>query len=177
MSPSEKKITEEIFIKKFEKLSLNIERLTNEISQLKHKVDKNNKINRSFGLKSLRNSNPLDFTKDVMGIGSPTKRYILSIRAIAEEWKGRKNDFLISIRQQEKETHADLKSLGIRIPIDDIKNLRILSREILSLLYIACELKGIEINNILREIISEINEDGLKMVREIKNKLILKTSI
>jgi len=167
-----KKSIEEILLKKFEKLSLTVERLTNEVSQLKEKLDKSNKINRSFGLKSLNNSVPLDFAKDVMGIGSPTKRYILSIRGISEEWKGRKNDFLITIRQQEKETHNDLKSLGIRIPIEDIKNLRIISREILSLLYISCELKGIEINDILRELLSEINNDGLKMVREIKNKML-----
>ncbi|MBY9007481.1 MAG: hypothetical protein KGD63_12055 [Candidatus Lokiarchaeota archaeon] len=172
MDTSKDKIAEELLLKKFEKLSLNVEKLTDEITQLKHKMDKNNKINRSFGLKSLKNSVPLDFAKDVMGIGSPTKRYLLSIRGISEEWKGKKNDFLIAIRQQEKETHTDLKSLGIRIPIDDIKSISVLSREILSLLYISCELKGIEINNILRELLSEINQDGLKMVREIKNKML-----
>ncbi len=172
MSSLKNKSSEELLLKKFEKLSLKVEQLLNEVSQIKHKLDKSNKINRVFGLESLRNSVPLEFAKDVNGIGSPTKRYLLSIRVIFEEWKGRKNDFLISIRQQEKETNLDLKSLGIRIPIDDIKNLRILSREILSLLYISCELKGIEINNILREILSEINEDGLKMVREIKNKIL-----
>lgn len=172
LDTSKDKIAEELLLKKFEKLSLNVEKLTDEITQLKHKMDKNNKINRSFGLKSLKNSVPLDFAKDVMGIGSPTKRYLLSIRGISEEWKGKKNDFLIAIRQQEKETHTDLKSLGIRIPIDDIKSISVLSREILSLLYISCELKGIEINNILRELLSEINQDGLKMVREIKNKML-----
>ncbi|MGV9199633.1 MAG: hypothetical protein ACOC4M_12540, partial [Promethearchaeia archaeon] len=122
-------------------------------------------------LKALRNSEPLDFTRDVPGIGSPTKNYYLSLRAITEQWKGRKNDILIAIRQQEKETHQDIKALGIRIPIKDIKNIRILTREIISLLYVACELKGIEINEILREILQQVNEEGDKMVKEIKRKM------
>jgi len=165
--------TEEIFLKKFEKLSLKIEQLIDEISKMKTKLDKNYKVNRTFGLKTVRNSEPLDFAKDVMGIGSPTKRYLLSLRAITEEWKGRKNDILITIRQQEKETHKDLKALGIRIPVSDIKNIRVLTKQIISLLYIACELHGIPINEILREIITEINNEGQKMVQEIKQKLIL----
>ncbi|MFX1464516.1 MAG: hypothetical protein ACFFBF_15950, partial [Promethearchaeota archaeon] len=103
---------------------------------------------------------------------SPTKRYLLSLRAITEEWKGRKNDILITIRQQEKETHMDLKALGIRIPINDIKNISILAKQILSILYISCELRGLPINEILREIISEINEEGNKIVQEIKQKMI-----
>ena len=165
--------SEEIFLKKFEKLSLKIEQLTEEISKMKTKLDKNYKANRTFGLKTVRNSEPLEFARDVMGIGSPTKRYLLSLRAITEEWKGRKNDILITIRQQEKETHMDLKALGIRIPISDVKNIRILAKEILSLLYISCELRGLAINEILREIITEINDDGRKMVQEIKQKLVL----
>ncbi len=165
--------SEEIFLKKFEKLSLKIEQLTEEISKMKTKLDKNYKVNRTFGLKTVRNSEPLEFARDVMGIGSPTKRYLLSLRAITEEWKGRKNDILITIRQQEKETHMDLKALGIRIPISDVKNIRILAKEILSLLYISCELSGLAINEILREIITEINDDGRKMVQEIKQKLVL----
>ncbi len=164
--------SEEIFLKKFEKLSLKIEQLTDEISKMKTKLDKNYKVNRTFGLKSVRNSEPLEFAKDVMGIGSPTKRYLLSLRAITEEWKGRKNDILITIRQQEKETQMDLKSLGIRIPINDIKNIRVLAKQILSLLYISCELRGLAINEILREIITEINNDGHKMVQEIKQKMV-----
>ncbi|MFW9990175.1 MAG: hypothetical protein ACFFC3_16145 [Candidatus Odinarchaeota archaeon] len=164
--------SEEIFIKKFEKLALNIEKLTDEISHMKRKLDKNYKINRTFGLKTVRNSEPLDFARDVMGIGSPTKRYLLSLRAITEEWKGRKNDILITIRQQEKETHMDLKALGIRIPINDIKNIRVLSKQILSLLYLSCELKGLAINEILREILTEINEEGTKIVQEIKQKMV-----
>ncbi|MFX1504439.1 MAG: hypothetical protein ACFFDH_26010, partial [Promethearchaeota archaeon] len=128
-------LSEEIFLKKFEKLSLKIEQLTDEISKLKTKLDKNYKVNRTFGLKAVRNSEPLNFARDVMGIGSPTKRYLLSLRAITEEWKGRKNDILITIRQQEKETHMDLKALGIRIPVNDIKNIRVLAKQILSLLY------------------------------------------
>ena len=139
---------------------------------MKGKLDKNYKMNRTFGLKVLRNSEPLEFARDVFGIGSPTKRYLLSIRSITENWKGRKNDILITVRQQEKETHMDLKALGIRIPISDIKNLRVLAREIISLLYIACELKGIEVNEVLREILQEVNTDGQKMVDEIKKKLI-----
>ena len=164
--------SEEIFLKKFEKLSLKIEQLTDEISKMKAKLDKNYKVNRTFGLKSVRNSEPLKFARDVMGIGSPTKRYILSLRAITEVWKGRKNDVLITIRQQEKETQMDLKALGIRIPISDIKNIRVLAKQILSLLYISCELRGLAINEILREILTEINEEGNKMVQEIKQKMV-----
>ncbi|UCC20609.1 MAG: hypothetical protein JSV62_04795 [Promethearchaeota archaeon] len=164
--------SEEVFLKKFEKLSLKIEQLTEEISKMKTKLDKNYKMNRTFGLKTVRNSEPLDFARDVMGIGSPTKRYLLSLRAITEEWKGRKNDILITIRQQEKETHMDLKSLGIRIPITDIKNIRVLAKQILSLLYISCELRGLQINEILREILTEINNDGHKIVQEIKQKMV-----
>jgi hypothetical protein len=164
--------SEEIFLKKFEKLSLKIEQLTEEISKMKTKLDKNYKVNRTFGLKTVRNSEPLEFARDVMGIGSPTKRYLLSLRAITEEWKGRKNDILITIRQQEKETHMDLKALGIRIPITDVKNIRTLAKEVLSLLYISCELQGLAINEILRELITEINDNGRKMVQEIKQKLI-----
>ncbi|MFX0036436.1 MAG: hypothetical protein ACFE9I_12455 [Candidatus Hermodarchaeota archaeon] len=164
--------SKEIFLKKFEKLALKIEQLTDEISKMKMKLDKNYKVNRTFGLKTVRNSEPLDFARDVMGIGSPTKRYLLSLRAITEEWKGRKNDILITIRQQEKETHMDLKALGIRIPINDIKNISILAKQILSILYISCELRGLPINEILREIISEINEEGNKIVQEIKQKMI-----
>jgi hypothetical protein len=163
---------EELFIEKFEKLALKVEQLTDEISKMKNKLDKNYKLNRTFGLKTIRNSESLDFAKDVMGIGSPTKSYILSIRAITEEWKGRKNDVLLTIRQQEKETHIDLKALGIRIPINDIKNISMLAKEILSLLYVSCDLHGMAINEILRDIITEINENGYKMVQEIKQKMV-----
>ena len=163
--------SEELFLDKFEKLALRIEQLTDEISKMKAKLDKNYKVNRTFGLKSVRNSEPLKFARDVMGIGSPTKRYLLSLRAITEEWKGRKNDVLITIRQQEKETQMDLKALGIRIPINDIKNIRVLAKQILSLLYISCELRGLTINEILREILTEINDEGHKMVQEIKQKM------
>jgi hypothetical protein len=168
----DKNINKELFLHKFEKLFLKIEQLTEEVNKLKHKIDKENKINRSFGLKSLKNSSPLTFTKEIFGIGSPTKRYLLSIRAITELWKNRKNDYFLVIRQQEKETQQDLKALGIRIPIDDIKKLRTLSREILSLLYIGCELKGVEINEVLRDILLEINEKGNNLVQEIKKKMI-----
>jgi len=161
----------EIFLEKFGKLSLKVEQLTDEISHMNRKFDKMNKFNRSFGLKSLRNSEPLEFAQDVYGIGSPTKKYILSIRAITEEWKGRKNDILITIRQLDNETSQDIKSLGIRIPINDIRNIRLLTKEIISLLYIACELKGVEINEILREILVNINQDGRLMLSEIKEKM------
>lgn len=161
----------EIFLEKFGKLSLKVEQLTEEISHMKRKFDKMNKFNRSFGLKSLRNSEPLEFAKDVYGIGSPTKKYIFSIRAITEEWKGRKNDILITIRQLDNETAQDLKSLGIRIPINDIRNIRLLTKEIISLLYIASELKDIEINEILRDLLTEINQEGPKMLKEIKEKM------
>ena len=163
----------EAFLEKFEKLFLKVEQLTEEVSKMKIKLDKSNKMSRTFGLKSLRNSETLDFAKDINGIGSPTKNYILSIRAITEEWKGRKNDIMIAIRQQDKETHQDLKALGVRIPINDIKNIRKLSKEVISLLYVACELKGIEVNEILREILVEVNDDAPKMINEIKKKMIL----
>ena len=163
----------EIFLEKFGKLSLKVEQLTDEIAQMNRKFDKMNKFNRSFGLKSLRNSEPLEFAQDVNGIGSPTKKYILSIRAITEEWKGRKNDVLITIRQQEKENQKDLKALGIRIPVDDMKNLTTLAKEFLSMLYVSSELKGIEITEILREIISQINKNGQSMVREVKQNMML----
>ena len=173
MSESENVIDKELFLEKFEKMSLKIEQLTLEISKMKEKLDKTNKINRSFGLEAIRNSKALSFTKEIHGIQSPTKRYILSIRTVSELWKGRKNDFLITIRQQERETHLDLKALGIRIPIDDMKNLTILAKEVLSMLYISSELKGIEVTEILREIISQINKDGETMVREIKQNMML----
>jgi len=165
---------EELFLEKFEKLALSVEQLTDEISKMKIKLDKNYRLNRTFGLKTIRNSEPLDFAKDVMGIGSPTKKYVLSLRAITEEWKGRKNDILITIRQQEKETHMDLKALGIRIPINDVKNISMLAKEIISLLYVSCELHGLAINDILRDILTEINENGYKMVQEIKQKMVFK---
>jgi hypothetical protein len=173
MSNRESNVSKELFLANFEKLSARVEQLTSEISLLKGKLDKTNLINRSFGLKALKNSQPLDFAKDVMGIGSPTKDYKLSIRAISEEWKGRKNDVLIAIRQQDKESRSDVKSLGIRIPISDIKNIRILTQEVLSLLFIACELKNTDINDILRDILQEINKNSKKMINEIKQKMIL----
>ena len=105
-------------------------------------------------------------------VSAEGKKDILSLRAITEEWKGRKNDILIAIRQQEKETQRDIKSLGIRIPINNIKIIRNLTKQFLSLLYISCELRGIPINEILREILTEINEEGNKMVQEIKQKMI-----
>ena len=163
---------EELFLEKFEKLALKVEQLTDEISKMKVKLDKNYRLNRTFGLKTIRNSEPLEFAKDILGIGSPTRTYLLSLRAITEEWKGRKNDILITIRQQEKETHMDLKALGIRIPINDIKNISLLAKEIISLLYVSCDLNGLAINEILREMLFEINEDGHKMVQEIKQKMI-----
>ena len=172
MENSANLIDKELFLDKFEKLSLKVEQLTDEVIKMKKKVDKSNKINRSFGLETIRNSEPLEFAKDVNGIGSPTKRYILNFRGISEVWKGRKNDILIVIRQQEEETHMDLKALGIRIPVKDIKNIRLLAKNIISLLYISCNLRGIEINDVLRDILTEINNDGPKMVQEIKEKLI-----
>ena len=162
----------EVFLEKFQKLSLKVEQLTDEISKMNNKLNKSNQMNRTFGLKALRNSEPLNFTQDVKGIGSPSKLYLLSMRAITEQWQGRKNDILIAIRKQEKENHQDLKCLGIRIKLDDIKGLRGLSKEIISLLYVACELKGIEINEILRDIIVEVNKNGYTMINEIKQKMV-----
>ncbi|MHA1472512.1 MAG: hypothetical protein ACTSQW_05380 [Promethearchaeota archaeon] len=172
MSESENLIDRELFLEKFEKMSLKIEQLTLEIMKMKEKLGKSNKINRSFGLEAIRHSKPLTFAKEINGIKSPTKLYILSIRTISELWKGRKNDFLITIRQQEKETRRDIKALGIRIPIDDMKNLTTLTKEVLSMLYISSELKGIEVTEILREIISQINNKGQSMVREVKQNLV-----
>ena len=171
MSQDNNFVDKEMFLQNMERLSLKIEQLTSELTDVKHKFNKSNLMNRSFGLKALQNSHALDFAKDVSGMGSPTKDYKLSIRAISEEWKGRKNDILIAIRQQEKQTHADVKSLGIRIPISDVKTLGVLTKEILSTLYIACELKAIDINQILREILEEINHNGKKIVNEIKEKM------
>ncbi|MFX0148443.1 MAG: hypothetical protein ACFE8E_11950 [Candidatus Hodarchaeota archaeon] len=173
MSKMDDLIGKELFLEKFEKLSLKVEQLTEEITKLKNKLDKANLINRSFGLNSIRNSESLSFTKDVIGIGSPTKRYILSIRVITEEWKGRKNDIFIVIRQQDKESHMDIKALGIRIPLEDTKNIELLVKQILSLLFISCELKNLEINEILRDIFSQVNREGRKFVQEIKEKIVL----
>ena len=171
MSDRENLIDKELFLEKFEKLSLKVEQLTDEISQMKRKLDTQNKLNRSFGLDAIRKSEPLDFAQDVYGRGSPTKRYLLSMRAITEEWKGRKNDILLVIRQQEKETHMDLKALGIRISIKDMNNIRTLVREVLSLLYIACDINKYEINEILRDVLTQINKNGHELVQEIKQKM------
>jgi hypothetical protein len=171
MSENENIIDRELFLDKFEKMSLKIEQLTLEISKMKEKLDKTNKINRSFGLEALRNSKPLTFAKEIHGIKSPTKLYILSIRTVSELWKGKKNDFLLAIRQQERESKMDLKALGIRIPIDDMRNLTTLAKEVLSMLYISSELKGIEVTEILREMVSEINNNGQAMVREVKQNI------
>lgn len=173
MSDNDILMNKDLFLEKFEKMSLKIEQLTSEILKMKEKLDKTNKINRSFGLDAIRNSKPLSFAREIHGIKSPTKRYIMSIRTVSELWKGRKNDFLIAIRQQEKETHLDLKALGIRIPIDDMKNLTTLAKEVLSMLYISSELKGLEITEILREIISQINKQGQSMVHEVKQNMLL----
>jgi len=166
-------IDKELFLEKFEKLSLKVEKLTEEISIMKYKIDKSNKINRSFGLDAIKQSQPLKFTREVNGISSPSKRYIFSIRSIVENWKGRRNDYLLVIRQQDQETQKDLKALGIRIPIDDIKNIETLAREIISLLYISCELKGLEINEILRDLLTQINDNGNEMIQEVKRKMAL----
>ena len=173
MSDCNNLIDKELFLKKFEKLSLKVEQLTTEISIMKNKLDKSNIINRSFGLDAIKNSQPLNFTREVKGIGSQSKKYIFSIRSVSESWKGRKNDLLLVIRQQDKETQADLKALGIRIPIDDIKNIETLTREIISLLYVSCELKGLEINEILRDILTQINDNGNEMVQEVKKKMMI----
>ena len=173
MSDCDNLIDKELFLEKFEKLSLKVEQLTKEISIMKNKLDKSNIINRSFGLDAIKNSQPLNFTKEVNGIGSPSKRYIFSIRSVSESWKGRKNDLLLVIRQQDKETKTDLKALGIRIPIDDIKNIETLAREVISLLFVSCELKGLEINEILRDILTQINDKGSEMVQEVKKKMMI----
>lgn len=128
-------------------------------------------LKKTFGLKTLRESIPLDFIKDINGISTATKKYILSARVITEEWKGRKNDFLIIIRQQERESNQDIKALGIRIPLNDLNTLSSIAKLFFSLLYIASEIKGIEINTILKNILSQINENSKKMIEEMKNKM------
>jgi hypothetical protein len=165
-------VDKELFLDKFEKLSLKIEQLAEEISKMKNKLDQSNKINRSFGLEAIQNSKTLTFANDIHGIGSPSKKYIMSIRAVSELWKGRKNDFLLVIRQQEKETQMDIKALGIRIPVDDIKTISHLAKQILSIMYVSTQLRGIEINVILRDLLTEINNDGYKMLQEVKEKMI-----
>ena len=171
MGEFDNQIDKELFLENFEKLSLKMEQLTSEVSQMKHKLDKINKYNRSFGLETIKNSASLDFAKDIHGISSPSKRYILSLRAVSEMWKGRRNDILISIRQYDLDKKQDLKALGIRIPITDIKTIQQLTREITSLLYIACELKGIDTTLIFREILEDINKNRDKMLDEIKSKM------
>lgn len=104
----------EIINDKFEVLSLKLEKLTSEMEKVTNRIEESNKLDIAFGLKTLRNSNPLDFTQDIFGIGSSTKNYLLSIRAITQEWKGRKNDFLITIRQQDKILHKLKKYLTMR---------------------------------------------------------------
>ncbi|MFX1236699.1 MAG: hypothetical protein ACFFAS_05335 [Promethearchaeota archaeon] len=173
MDANYKAVDKELFLEHIQKLSLKVEQLSSDISHIKRKLDKSNLINRSFGLKALRTSQQLDFSSDISGIGSPKKDYRLSIRAISEEWKGRKNDILITVRQQEKETRQDVKALGIRIPIHDVKKFRVLAQEIISILYVACEIKSLDVNSILREILEEINSQGKKMVNEVKQKLAL----
>ena len=64
-----------------------------------------------------------------------------------------------------------MKALGIRIPITDIVSFKTLTREIASLLFIACELKGIDINQIFREILEDINKEKDNMLNEIKKKM------
>ncbi|MBN1803551.1 MAG: hypothetical protein JW891_18720 [Candidatus Lokiarchaeota archaeon] len=171
MNETDAFVDKELFLNQVEKLSLKIEQIASEVSHVKNKLNKSNLMNRSFGLKALKTSQPLDFANDVVGIGSPTKEYRLSVRAISEEWKGHKNDVLIAVRQQEKETHQDLKALGIRIPINDIKKISILAKEIVSILYVACQLEDVDVNTILREILEEINANGKKMINEVKEKL------
>ena len=86
MSDCDNLIDKELFLEKFEKLSLKVEQLTEEISLMKNKLGKSNIINRSFGLDAIKQSQPLNFTKEVNGIGSPSKRYIFSIRSVSESW-------------------------------------------------------------------------------------------
>ncbi len=165
-------VGKELFLEKIQKLSLTVEKLSSEISQLKNMMEKNSKINRPFGLKAIKNSKALDFAGDVYGLSSPSKKYLISFRFIQEEWKGKdKNSLLITVRQQIKENGEDLNAIGIRIPLDDVKTLRVLARQIISLLFVSCELKQIEINDILREILQDISKDGNKIMSEIRAKL------
>jgi hypothetical protein len=43
-----------------------------------------------------------------------------------------------------------------------------LVKESLSLLYVVCELKNIAINDILKVILNDLNENGKKMIQEVK---------
>jgi hypothetical protein len=49
--------------------------------------------------------------------------------------------------------------------------MRLLTKDVLSLLYISCELKGIPINEVLREILTQLNEEGNNLIHEIKDKM------
>ena len=59
MSNGENLVSRELFLANFEKLSAKIEQLTSEMSFMKGKLDKSNIVNRSFGLKALKKSQPL----------------------------------------------------------------------------------------------------------------------
>lgn len=169
MSQHESHVNKELFLEKIEKLSLTVEKLTQDVSNIKNTLEKLSNTDKGFGIEAIHKSCLLDFPKDIHGLYSSSKKYLISIRLI-NEWKEQKNDYLLIVRQQDKENNQDLKALGIRIPVEDIKTLSQLAREIISLLYIACDLKGIEINEVLRDILQYINSNGLKMVNEIKQK-------
>ena len=151
----------------YEDIVAKLEKISTQIEQLDTKINTVQKGGLSFGLKVLRTSKPLDFLTDIEGKGTATKKYVLSFRAIAENWKGSKNDFLLIIRQLERENNQDIKALGIRIGLD-IRILSQLVKESLSLLYVVCELKNIAINDILKVILNDINENGKKMIQELK---------
>ncbi|MHA1781893.1 MAG: hypothetical protein ACTSUL_00540, partial [Promethearchaeota archaeon] len=145
MDKCEDSVKKELFLDKFERLSLRIEQLTEEITKLKDEIKGTNKFSRTFGLEAINNSEELSFSKDIFGLSSPSKKYLFSIRLVVKNWHGQKDNFLLLIRQKDQITGEDVKVLGIRIPIRETRTIHMLAREILSLLYISCEINGIEI--------------------------------
>jgi hypothetical protein len=156
---------------KIGQLFVKIEKMADDIGIVKNNLDKYQKIKKSFGLKAIAKSSPLEYFDEIDGIGTQTKKYKMVFRFIKEEWKSAVNDFLIGLKQVDRESNLDLKALGIRIPVDDPKKLRKLAKQVLSLLHISCEINNIDSTNILREVIQEINENSVQMVKGVKEKI------
>lgn len=148
-----------------------MERITEDVGIIKNNLDKYNKSKGLFGLKAVAKSTPLKDFKPIEGIGTGTKKYKLFFRFIKEEWKSTVNDFLIGVKQQDRTSNYDLKALGIRIHVHDTKKLRQLTKQVISLLHISCEINNIDSTTILREIIQEINAGSDAMVRDVKGQI------
>lgn len=157
--------------KKMGQLFVKIEKIAEDIAIVKNNADEYGKIKKSFGLKAMAKSSPMKFFDEIEGIGTQTKKYKIVFRFIKEEWKATVNDFLIGVKQQDREANYDLKALGIRIPVDDTKKLRKFAKQVIALLHISCDINNIDSTSILREIIQEINENSDLMVKNIKDKI------